>query len=82
MSTLLRRARLRGNPPATHEMASTRAGAAGAFMRTGQVASASMPRPSDTRTRMVADAGGVMPVDSKLTVAPVPAMRPAVALHA
>ena len=73
-------ARFRGKPPDVQVTASGFATAT-AFMRTGQSDEAVPPRPSETRTVTVADAGGVMPVLSKVAVAPVPVTRPAEALH-
>src|SRR5947207_5423727 len=80
LSTLFRRARFRGKPPEVQVTASGLATAM-AFMRTGQSDEAVPPRPSETRTVTVADAGGVIPVLSKVAAAPVPVQRPAEALH-
>src|SRR6266852_880872 len=79
LSTLFRRARLRGKPPEVQVIAS--ALTSGARVRTLQVDCAEPPRPSETRTVMVAEEPGAMPVLSKVTDAPVPTMRPAVVLH-
>src|SRR5262245_47195586 len=80
LSTLFRRDRFRGNPPDTQTTASG-FGASTFPMLTGQVDCADPPRPSDTLTVMVAEAGGVMPVLSKVTEEPVPTTLPAVVLH-
>ena len=77
LSTLLRRARLRGKPPEMQVVTS----ATRAPMRTEQLDSAVPPRPSETRTVTVMVAGGVTPVVSSVASAPVPEMRPALVVQ-
>src|SRR6202795_4276472 len=79
LSTLLRRDRSRGTPPARQEIAS--AGFAGTRRATSLLHDAVWLWPSETRTVMVAVAGGVAPVKSSVALAPVPDTRPAVVLQ-
>src|SRR5438552_9917439 len=79
LSTLLRRDRFRGNPPARQEIAS--AGRVGSRRPTAQSDDVVWPWPSETRTVIVAVAGGVVPAESKVAVDPLPVTRPAVVLH-
>src|SRR5690242_19371230 len=79
LSTLVRRDRFLGNPPARHEIDS--AGRVGSRRRTDWVHDVVWPWPSETRTVMTVVAGGVAPVKSNVAVAPVPDTRPAVALQ-
>src|SRR5262245_20317314 len=79
LSTLFRRARLRGKPLEGQVMGLGACGV-GAERRTEQVDSAVPPRPSDTRTVTVIELA-VTPVVSRVTFAPSPVMRPALGVH-
>src|SRR5437667_11301512 len=81
LSTFVSRDRLRGKPPARHDTASALGGGATAAIATEQSEAAVWPWSSDTRTVIVAFAGGVAPVKSKAAVDAVPTTRPALALH-
>src|SRR5688572_27263941 len=80
LSTLVRRDRLRGNPPARQETAS--AGLCASMRRTEQSDEVVFPRPSETRTVTDAVDGAVTPVKSRVALEVVPVTRPAVVLHA
>src|SRR5262249_7854619 len=78
LSTLLRRARLRGDPPDVQVTASG-FGFSGHFTRTLSLADAVPPRPSETCTVTVMVVPQGTPAVSSVASAPVPVTRPALA---
>src|SRR5688572_27969271 len=79
LSTLFRRSRFGGKPPAVQ--VEVVAGAAGPGTLTGQLAEPMPLRPSDTRTVMFEDEPADMPALLKVTAGPLPDTLPADALH-